>query len=210
MSKRRDTNWEDELNEDEIVKDKEVGRLVLLKGLQRLADQAGLLSVDCKLSHVPIGDFGVFQCIYYASFDDACTFVGAADCNAQNTNDDFMQYPTAVAESRAAARCLKNALGIRMLSKEEVGFNSLDVSPKGKIDPNVVAGITKLCDTRDVDKVDLIEKIIKDKTRARGIFELSALTAEEGQLAMDYLNEVKPSVRKERKKELEESKKKRS
>ena len=137
-------------------------------------------------------------------------FVGTADCNSKNVSGKFASYPTAVAESRAEARCLRKALGIRMLSSEEIGFRegagAIEASPKGKVGSSVVKAIEKLCTERGVDAVQVLEKVV-DGDRASTIFELSELTTAEGQSAMAWLNEQKPvstkSKRDARKAELE-------
>ncbi|MCI0562358.1 MAG: hypothetical protein MN733_28060, partial [Nitrososphaera sp.] len=88
------------------------------------------------------------------------------------------------------------ALGIRMLSAEEVGlresFGSLEASPTGKADPQIIVAINKLCETRGVDAAAVLEEVIEDKERASSIFELSELTTEEAQRALAWLNEQGP------------------
>lgn len=195
-----DTNWESLLEphekamrregEDEIP-------VVLLKGLQRLARLAGVIDQDVTIQ-TPSDK--MVQAIYRVTFlvgeNKYVSFVGAADCNAGNTKGVFATYPTAVAESRAEARCLRKALGITTLSAEEVGFRenigSLEASPTGKADKQLVVAIEKLCESRGIDQARVLEEVITDKTRAASIFELSELTVTEAQAAMSWLNEQKP------------------
>lgn len=193
---RRGTNWESELRENERATrregDEEV-QVVLLSGLQRLAEEAGLVASNCDI-RTPSDT--MVQAIYHTQFSDGTSWVGTADCNAKNTKGKFLNYPTAVAESRAEARCLRKALGIRMLSAEEVGlresFGSLEASPTGKADPQIIVAINKLCETRGVDAAAVLEEVIEDKERASSIFELSELTTEEAQRALAWLNSQGP------------------
>jgi len=221
------TNWESLLHVDETDLRKEGEdemKVVLLAGLQRLAREAGI--VEQKVEILTPSDT-LIQAIFTSSFivDDGkpdgpyiVRFVGTADASSKNTSGKFFNYPTAVAESRAEARSLRKALGIRMLSSEEIGLRegiaSLEVNPGGKADSQVIAAIEKLCETRNIDPVQVIEEVVTDKARAESICELLELTAEEAQRALAYLNEQKVSKKKlsaqeqrdQRKKELESSK----
>lgn len=208
---RKNTNWESQLNEDEIMS-ADGKKVVLLKGLQRLADLAGIKTSDCNFSYIPVGKIGIIQCVYKTSFEDGTSWVGSADVNALNTDDFFIKYPTAVAESRAEARCLRKALGIRLLAAEEIDINSgmhSDVQPKQKIADSVVRAIQQLCDTKGIEPIEVINAVIENEERANAIFEFYQLNAEEGQRAMAFLNETKAkksSDREQRKKELLEKK----
>jgi hypothetical protein len=113
---RAHTNWEQELNDDEIIENSDGRRIVLLRGLQRLSRLAGIIqSYPKSLSHVagPDGK-GVIQCIYMTAWDDNTIFGATADANRLNLNPDFVGYPTTIAESRAEGRALRKALGITL------------------------------------------------------------------------------------------------
>jgi len=190
---RRGTNWEQQLRDNEKALRREENEeisVVLLAGLQRLAEEAGIVSSDCDI-RTPSDS--MVQAIYRVTFTDGTTWVGTADCNAKNTKGRYLHYPTAVAESRAEARCLRKALGIRMLSAEELGlregFGSIEASPSGKADSQMIAAITKLCETRGVVAAAVLEEVIEDQERASSIFELSELTTLEAQRALAWLNE---------------------
>jgi hypothetical protein len=202
-----DTDWESQLEPHEKATRKEGDNeipVVLLKGLQRLARRAGIVHQNVEIK---TPSDSMVQAIYTASFmidpaskgtgDNLAIFVGAADCNTKNTKGVFATYPTAVAESRAEARCLRKALGISTLSSEEIGFRenigSLEASPTGKADKQLVVAIEKLCESRGFDVARVLEEVITDKARAASIFELTELTVTEAQAAMSWLNEQKPS-----------------
>ena len=110
------TDWNNELQDGDVVTRKEGGdslEVVLLAGLQRMARLAGIIRQECVIQ-APSDT--MVQAIYSATFElpkgenemqgQYITFVGTADCNAKNTKGKFLGYPTAVAESRAEARCL--------------------------------------------------------------------------------------------------------
>ena len=104
--------------------------------------------------------------------------MGTADCNSKNTQGKFVHYPTAVAESRAEARALRKALGIRMLSSEEIGFregaSALEAAPGRKAASNTVAAIEMMCREQNMEPIHLLEEVL-DEQRASSIFELSEL-----------------------------------
>lgn len=201
---RYGTNWEEKLTGGETATRKEDSRelkVVLLRGLQRLAQEAGIIRSDCHfkfISKEETGTMGIMQAVYTAEFSDGTQWVGAADCNSINTTGKFAHYPTAVAESRAEARCLRKALNIQMLSSEEIGFTEggaveqIQSSPGKAIDAQVIKAIEKLCETRGTSVAEVLEAILS-KDRNGSIFELSELTVDEGQKAMAWLNEQKPS-----------------
>lgn len=205
MKDLRTTDWEKELQEDEVLtvsKDGNSRKTVLLRGLQRLAREAGIISSKCQLSTVAGGTAPIFQCVYEATFNDGSHWVGTADSNSQNTNAEFFKYPTAVSESRAEARCLRKALGIhKMLSSEELDLtpsNVINTSPKGQIAENVIKTIEALSESRGIEISDALEACL-EKSRAKTIYELSQLTVEEGQKLVEYLNGQPSSRRKSRK-----------
>jgi hypothetical protein len=220
MSTLKDTNWEEELQDDERGirrKGKDKLEVVFLAGLQRLARKAGIVESSCDIQTHIAGEGFLVQAVYTARFEDGSVWSGAGDCTKKNTDPPFNLYPTAIAESRAEARCLKKALGIRLLANEEIGFHegvdSLEASPNKSIDPQVVKAIEVLCNSRNVDIVTVLHAAVNDKERANNIFQLTDLTVEEGRAAMAWLNDQstkgakrKPTAeekRNARKKELE-------
>ncbi len=202
MSKRKDTNWEEKLTESEKINDN--GKtMVFLKGLQRLAEEAGLCKSSCVQQHVPIGDFGVFQAIYTVEFDDGSIYVGTADCNKQNTGDPFLNYPTAVAESRAESRALRKALNIRMLAYEEVGFDGANVinnvsklTSDQKADQQVIKAIESALSKKGLSGslLDILRNVL-GSDRCSNVVGLNDLTISEAQTILREVNmyEVKIS-----------------
>lgn len=201
---RYGTNWEEQLLAGEIGTRKEENRemkVVYLRGLQRLAQHAGLVSSKCELNFISkdqTGSVGIMQAVYITEFSDGSRWVGTADCNSANTGGKFMSYPTAVAESRAEARCLRKALNIGLISSEEIGFveggaiEQIAASSGKQIDSQVVKAIESLCDSRGIAVAEVLESTLT-KNRNGTVFELGELTVEEGQKAMAWLNEQKPA-----------------
>lgn len=195
------TDWNGELQEGDTVSRKEDGEsleVVLLAGLQRLAREGGIVRQSIVIqTHSAEMVQAIFSATFRLPEGDEVTFVGTADCNVKNTAGKFRNYPTAVAESRAEARCLRKALGIRMLSSEEIGFregvSALEASPTAKAAGSLVAAIEKLCETRGVDAVVALNAAL-DENRAAAIFELSELSTSEAQSVMAWLNEQKPAA----------------
>jgi len=219
-----ETDWEKELQDGDTVTRKEDGdrmEVVLLAGLQRLARMAGITGQDCTIQ-TPAPT--MVQAIFKSEFQTErgrVVFTGTADAIVGGTHANvkgiFASYPTAIAESRAEARSLRKALGIKMLSSEELGFRegvgALEASPTGKADTQLVAAIEKLCETRGVEPVAVLEAVL-DEARSSTIFELTELTVDEAQRAMGWLNDHKLKKAKQstqakrdaRKKELERKK----
>ena len=208
MNKLFETNWEEQLLPDEIIERKD-GKSVLLYGLQRLSRKAGITSQHCEiLTPSP----SMVQAIYTAKFYDGIntlSFVGASDCSAKNTEGIYLKHPTAMAESRAEARCLRKALGIRILSFEEVGY-TIEAASNSKVDSQIIKAIESLCASKGIEPIRVIEAVVNDADRASQIYQLNELTTAEGQQAMSWLNDQKEKVktteekRTERKKELQE------
>lgn len=191
------TDWESKLDPHEMAV-KDGIPVVLLAGLQRLSRLAGVQYQEVELT-TPSDT--MVQAVYSATFivdDELVRFTGAADCNSKNTKGVFATYPTAIAESRAEARCLRKALGIRTLSAEEIGFRegieSLETKPFHKADKQLIVAIENLCSSREIGVARVLEAVIEDQTRAASIFELSELTVLEAQKAMSWLNEQKPVI----------------
>jgi len=202
---RYGTNWEDQLQPTDIGTRKEDNRemrVVYLRGLQRLAQEAGMIRSECRLNFITkdqTGSVGIMQAVYTVEFSDGTWWVGAADCNSANTSEKYMKYPTAVAESRAEARCLRKALNIGILSSEEIGFTDggaieqIAASSNKQVDTQVVKAIEKLCESRGVTNAEVLEAVLS-KDRNSSVFELGELTVDEGQKAMGWLNEQKPKA----------------
>lgn len=204
-----ETDWNSELQEGDIATRRDGQdeiQVVFLAALQRLARSAGLVRQQIDIyTPAPTMVQAAFHCTFQTSQGEV-TFVGTADCSSKNTKVPYYHYPTAVAESRAEARCLRKALGITILSSEEIGFRdsfqSIEADSNKVADRQLIAAVEKLCEARGVEPIRVIEKVIEDDEREATIFDLALLTTAEAQRAMAWLNEQKPSKRESRKAEL--------
>jgi len=196
-----DTDWNAELaGEDTGLRKQgsEEIQVVYLKALQRLARDAGMVSQKCDIQ-TPSETMvqAVFSCTFKRKdSSETVTFTGCGDCNSKNTSAPYLHFPTSVAEARAESRCLKKALGITLLTSEEIGFHESPVSnfesqPTKPIASSVVAAIEKLCESNGVEQAALLDKVVTERDSG-SIFKLADLTQAEGQAAMKYLNSLKP------------------
>lgn len=195
---RANTDWEKELKSDEIIENKGGGKTVPLRALRRLTRLAGLIKsypVSMGNPTDPKGR-GMIQVIYMTEYSDGAVFGGVADVNFANTNDDFLKFPTAVAESRAEARAHIKALGIQMLATEEIdvseGYIGAPTKSNAKIDSQQVTVIETMLEDKKIPAIDLISAIIKD----RECFDIHDFTENEGIAAMQWLNDQKSKTSK--------------
>lgn len=107
------------LTEDELVV-KDGRQFVYLKGLERLAKERGIRSKFIDVCATPSKEapLSVIKVTY--KFDDGRSYDGVADASDKNCKEKFRVYLTAMAESRAKARALRDAFGISLCSVEEV------------------------------------------------------------------------------------------
>lgn len=117
-----------ELKEDEVVEKDGGGKLVYLKGLERLARERGITQQTSQVVSAPSKDNPYATVTVGYEFRDAAddggfvyrTYQASADASDKNCEGNFKLYPVAMAESRAKARALRNAFGISACSVEEV------------------------------------------------------------------------------------------
>lgn len=81
----------------------------------------------------------VFRPFHSYEYRDELTFSAVADVSRMNTEADYARFPTAMAETRAEARCLRKALRIKKAAAEEMTMMPVDESAvNGKISPSQV------------------------------------------------------------------------
>jgi hypothetical protein len=134
------------------------------------------------------------QVTYELAFENQDTKIGrrfgwsaTADCRASNAKNEFTRYTVAMAETRAAARALRNILGIPLCSDEEIGDTTLSFEEP----------IT------DNQKNLLQQKFIKDdgidinKIREIVIPDIDQLTRSQAANLLEKLNKKKRKSKKE-------------
>lgn len=206
---RANTDWEKELNDDEVVSSDNGMQIVLLRGLQRLARLAGIIeSYPESLSYVvgPEGN-GVIQCVYITRWNDGSTFGATADANKGNLKPEFKAFPTTIAESRAEGRAIRKALGIYMLTAEEIdtseGFTGMTKAESGKADPAQIVAIEKMIEESSVEAIDVIGAVVED---GREVLDLADLTPAEAVAAMRFMNSQRGTSKRDARKAALEKK----
>lgn len=118
-------DWFKELNKDEILK-KNGKEFVFLRGLERLAKERGIVGAYSRIVATPSPECPCAVVTFQYVFADGATYEGSADATIKNCDQGFRLYLTAMAESRAKARALRNAFGIAACSVEEIAPNAVD------------------------------------------------------------------------------------
>lgn len=195
---RLDTDWDSLLEEDEKMT-KEGDEFVRLRGLQRLARRAGLVYSMPQHAYIETKNGYVFQCVYVTRFDDGTEWGGSADFNKANAGRaPYSHYPTAVVESRAEARALRKALGIKSLSVEEIGTmdNSTGLpNTSGGVDTQQVASIERLVTELKLDKLELAKTVFGEDV-ASSISSWEELTSAQAIDLLRHLNKAKADATK--------------
>lgn len=116
-----------ELKEDEILEKEGGGKLVYLKGLERLARERGIIQQTSHVVSAPSKDNPYATVTVGYTFRDVegedaiiRSYEASADASDKSCEGNFKLYLVAMAESRAKARALRNAFGISACSVEEI------------------------------------------------------------------------------------------
>lgn len=115
-----------DLTEEEL-KTKDGKEFVYLRGLEKLARARGVLGKEIKIHATPTADNPIAVVSVKYEFKDGAIWEAAADCTAKSAKEGFGKYLTAMAESRAKARALRDAFGIALCSVEEIGTPSASI-----------------------------------------------------------------------------------
>ena len=189
------TDWQSQLQDNEIYRDEKGNEFVYLNGLRRLAQLKGVVDQTCVLNTVVLRkpdngtEYPFVQAVVSITFEDGKTFTDAADAHAYNLEGFTKAYPTTMAKNRAEARALRVALGINLVSKEELGADDASIGAmSNEITTAQERVIKNLMKTR---KVKNAMDVIKNATTRADVVELSELTNSEAKVAIKYLNDIK-------------------
>ncbi len=193
--KRTSVNWNEKVKKDDLVTiDGE--DTIRLKALQRMGREAGLIKSEIKINNITNTDCTklLVQAIYTIEFEDGSKWIGCADASPKSVDGKFARYLTAMAESRAEARALRKALGIEMLSAEEIDLQpestgESPLSKESKSDPQQIRLIQGLLEKADMSVMDLFKQCLPDD-RISLVVDLKDLTFGEAVKCAKYLNEV--------------------
>ena len=119
----------------------------------------------------------------------------SADCSKENAPPGFERYPTAIAETRASGRCLRNLLNVAYCTKEEYGETVLDVAnDKDPIRPGIITMIEKKFMGDYGIKFEQIRGLVKREFKVLG-----DLTSAEGADLVQKLHRNMEKLKKEAK-----------
>lgn len=98
------------------------------------------------------------------------TFAEVADVYFGNTDPNFVRYATAMASTRAEARCLRKMLQLRCVASEETtNLPVEDASVDGFITPTQVTFLNVLCKRCDIDLMKFISSGKNQYTRVQDV-----------------------------------------
>ena len=121
------------------------GKYPNVAGLRRVAKKVIGEVLKSGTTNLTIGPDNYCAAIYEITFTKSdgslVTYGDAADSFSGNTNSPFDAYPAAMASTRAEARALRKALGIKAVSAEEMsGQEAAKTYAESKKKPKVVRG----------------------------------------------------------------------
>ena len=149
--------------EDECVKDPKSDKKVpKVDGLRRVARELiGQIVESLPAIHnCPRSDEDRSATVSYTiKFENGYVFGGAADCSPANITGVYGNHPVAIAETRAEARALRKALGLRNV----VAAEELDLSKKDEWLPECISDmqlivLDKKCKEDNIDVLKFINQ----------------------------------------------------
>lgn len=184
IEKRPRINWESLLTEDDYHKSDDQ-QYIRLSGLEKLAKLRGVVDIKTQIVEtVIVKDSGLVQVKATYVFRDGDSASGLADASTRNSGDDkYAKYLTALAQSRAKARALRNAFFIKQCSLEQVDsveskFASSEASQQQ------IKFIDKLCEEKGIDKQTYLKQEF-------GISEEAKMTKKVGVQVIEALKKAK-------------------
>lgn len=188
------TDWQSQLKKEEVGQDADGTKFVYIKGLRRLAKLRGIKEEKHTFGNCFIwetkkkGAIPFVQMMYSVTFQDGETYSDVADAHHYNIgNDDMAVYTTAIAATRAEARALRKALGIDLVSKEEL---SMQKAMGSELTGAIKAEQKTLINTlKKRAKITNNQEIIREVIQRDDVVSLDDITADEAQEVIKWLNE---------------------
>jgi len=171
-----------------LTPEEKVGDYPTLEGLRRLVEVfiGEILTLETDIIGTPNENNGmtttlkVSATIQKKEDGQVVVFNGAADAGKHNLDKVYGRFPTAVAESRAEARCYRRILRLKTISAEEVVKEYVDTSDN--ITTSQINLIELLCSRLNINKNALLTKYNCDFDT------IHKLTSVEGQELCRILN----------------------
>lgn len=185
-----------ELTDDELWK----GEFPLLRGLQRLAHDRGILKITSDVKATPTKESPIAAVTVTVEFKDGTVFSGSADAKYKAHEHPFREHLTALADSKAEARAYRRAFNITKASKEECG----ELPAGGDIDNTPIAdsqiqGIKNIADLKKLTVIEAVKLIGVDKP-------IEELTSKQARDVIKALNKYKPKAPKREKQVVKNAK----
>jgi hypothetical protein len=176
------------LKSSEIYTDDDSKSFVFLRGLQRLARERGIKSIDSVVAASPTSGAPIAAVTIKYTFDDGRSYAGSADASMKNTDAPYNLHLVAVAESKAEARALRRAFGIAECSYEELGVNA---NPDNKpISDTQIRAIRGVAERKSMSDAAILALIGLGPDAS-----LNSLTKADGKEVMKKLNKAKRKVK---------------
>lgn len=190
----KEIDWVSKLQPNEIGEDDGV-KFVYLKGLRRLAAEAGLVSEKHTIAPTTVfknkdnKDVLFVQVQYTAKFDDGKEFSDCGDAFIYNTQDFMQVYLTCAASNRAQSRAIRRALLIDLVSKEELGATK--DSPAALTNEITSAQVRVLKNLMKTKGITNQNEVIKNATDRSDVIDIEDLNFDEAKKAIKNLNSAR-------------------
>jgi hypothetical protein len=118
----------------EFMIDRQGKTFVLYAGLLDEAHQNGLKAIRTRLLQPPTAENGdTTICLAEIEMQDGRIFSGIGDANPQNVGRNIAAHAIRMAETRAKARALRDAVNVGTVALEELGDEESDAPPRSSV-----------------------------------------------------------------------------
>lgn len=120
----------------EFLVQREGKAFVLYAGLLDEAHQQGLKSIRTNIVQIPNDDNGAVAIVTAVVETEKGTFTGIGDASPANVTRIMVQHIIRMAETRAKARALRDAINVGVAALEELGDDDDAPAPRAKARPS--------------------------------------------------------------------------